>query len=612
MQKFITSVFFHELKNSLASVKIGVEMFSKYEMTKEGKQSHIKSLLSTINNTIYILEEYITLVKFQFNKTLKYENINIYQLLEEIKMEVIPIAQKKGINIYIKKSDITIYSNKFWLKRAIQNIVVNAINYNKQYGSVNLRIENSLRGVYLSIQDTGVGISSKKIKSIFKAFERIDETKKGFGIGLALSKSVIDNLGGTISVESNENIGSDFILYIPKKPKEITTKNLLKAMIPASIILFLTISYFPIYSQNYEKNINGGYISYKFEDGSILKLTKNSTYSIKAKKNLYNSKYILDAKLENGDFNLKAIKNKASIFVDNREFNNLGTDFEIIKDKNTKVAVFDGKVKSDNLKIEKAQGVIISDKIKKVKLLLAPTYLKVKNNYLTFKPNPKAIKYKILVSTDKNFKNIQDSFFTTNLKVKLNFKQDRLYFIKLFGYDKHLLPSLPATITYISLTHYNKAMNILNKNIDEAFIELEYSVSTIKNYSSLPYFEIAKLYFQKKEYKLSLFYIKKALKIEKDIKYYHLLFDNYLKLNQFNEIKSILDNVLQKYPNDIKFLFFKAIILNNEKEYQKASQILFKVLQKQPNYKEANLLMSEVLKKLNKEKLSKYYKEMSK
>ena len=585
-------------------------MFSKYEMTKEDKQSHINSLLSTINNTIYILEEYITLVKFQFNKKLKYENINMNELLEEIYMEAIPSAQRKGINIYIKKIDVTVYSNRFWLKRAILNIVLNAINYNKDYGSVNIKIEPTLRGIYLSIQDTGIGISDKKIKSIFKAFERIDETKKGFGIGLALSKSVIESLGGEISVESNENIGSDFILYIPKKPKDVTTKNLLKAMIPASLVLFLTASYFPIYSQNYTKNINGGYISYKFEDGSVLKLAKNSNYRLEAKKNLYNSKYILNATLENGDFSLKAIKNKASIYVANREFNNLGTDFEIIRDKNTKVAVFDGKVKSDNLKIDKGEGVVINKNIKKIKLLSALTDLEIKNSYLTFKPNPKAIKYKILLSTDKNFNNIQDSFFTANPKIKLRFKQDTQYFIKIFAYDENSLPSLPATIKYISLTHYYNALKLYSSDKNEAFLELESSVSTIKNYSSLPYFELAKFYFNNKKYELSLKEIKKALEIKKDIKYYHILFDNYLRLNQIDKIKSLLDEVLHKYPNDMQFLFFKATILNNEKQYKKASQVLFKILQKQPKYKEANLLMSEVLEKLNKHKLAKYYKEM--
>jgi len=612
VKNLISSIFSHEIKNALTSIKFGIEIFDKYEMNPKEKKTFISDLLNTVNNTMEILDEYMNFIKFQFTKKLNYEEINIHELLNEIKKELTPLAQEKSINIYIPKNNIKIISNKFWLKRAIYNIFYNAIKYNKRGGSINIKIEKELFGIYLSISDTGIGINKKSLSSIFKVFHQIDETKKGVGIGLALAKSVIDSFGGQINVRSNEDIGTEFILYIPKSPKEVTIKKIAIGLVPASIVLFLSVSYFPIYSQNYTKSLQGGYIVYTLEDGSILKYSLNSDYEFKANKNLYNTKYTLSSTLKTGDISLKAIKNKASIIVNDREFNNLGTDFEVIKDKNIKVAVFEGKVKSDALKLEKGQGVVISKKIQIVELLKAPKIIGIKDGYLSFVASTKAKKYKIIISKDISFKNIEDSFFTMKNNIKLNFKTDALYYIKVFAYDKYGLPSLPSVVKYINLSHYKKAMNLLNTDINESILELESSVSTIKDNSSLPYYQLARIFYNKKDYKTSLKLIKEALKIKKDKKYYYLLLDNYSKLNNIQEIEKTLNKILKIYKNDILLLFYKAKILFNKSNYKEASKVLFKVLQQKPDFKEANFLMSKTLIKLNKKDEAKYYERLAK
>jgi len=614
MKDLISSLFSHEIKNSLSSIRFGVTILDKYEMSPEERKVFIQDLLNNIDETISILEEYINFIKFQFIQKLKYENISLYKLLEEIKNEVMPLAHEKGVNIYIKKSDVIIYSNKFWLKRAIYNIVFNAIKYNKKSGSVNIQIEKSIRGVYLSIRDTGIGIDRKKLKTIFKFFEQIDEESKGFGIGLALSKSVIESFGGKIAVKSNENIGSDFVLFIPTKPKDVTIKRIAVGLVPASVIFFLVISYFPIYTQNYQVVKSGGFISYKLEDGSVLKFDANSKYELNLNKNLYNTKFIIDAKLIKGSVTLKAIQEKATIAVADKKFNNLGTDFEIAKQEDVKVAVFSGKVKGDNTIVNKKEGLLLSKHgAKKVILLDALKGLKVVDNVLTFVNNPKAVKYKIIISKTEDFSDIYKSFYTLKNRVKLNMDDDSIYYVKVFAYDKNLFPSMPATTKFVNLTHYTKALKLEKQyQYSEAMFELQRSIATIKNYSSLPYYEIARLYYKQHKYKKSIFYIKKVMEIEKRLKYTKLLVDNYIALEQYNDIEKEISEILKSYPNDVKLLYYKALILKNKGKYKEAQKILFKLLQIDPSYKKGNLLMSEVMYKLNKKDLAKYYKEMGK
>jgi len=603
LSNIISSIFSHEIKNALSSIKFGLEMFVKYDIDKDELKKTSSELLKSINNTILILEEYINYVKFQFNKKLKYESINLNELLEEIKEELLSFAKEKGVNLYLQKSDKIIYNNRFWLKRAIYNIVYNAIKYNKQNGAVNINVENSSFGVYISIRDTGIGIDREKIKKIFKVFEQIDEKSKGFGIGLALSKAVLESVGGKISVKSNVNIGSDFILYIPTKPKDVTIKNIAKGIGVAGVLLFLGVSYFPIYTQNYKVFDNGGYISYRLEDGSILKFTKDSQYQLSIKKNLYDTKYSLSTYLEKGSVALKAIKTKADIQANGVEFTNLGTDFEVIKDDEVKVAVFDGKVFAKNSIVNKNEGLIVADgMLQKVKLL-DKVKLKIKDDMLILN-QPKAQKFHILISKNKDFVNIIQSFYTSKIKTTLNLNDDGLYFIKVFGIDENNLPSMPNVIKYINLKHYKIA---LKQKGNEALLELQNSISTINKHSPLPYYEIAKLYFKNKNYKKALFYITIAYSIKQNDNYLRLLADIYVKLHKFNKLKEIIDVLLKKYPNDIQLLYYKALI-QKDTNLELAQKTLFKLLQKNPYYKPANLLMSEVLEKLGKHKLAKYYR----
>ena len=611
MKNLISSVFSHELKNNLSSIRFGLEMFDKYDMSQEEKKSFIKDTLVTINNSIHILDEYMNFVKFQFRPKLKYENIDIYELLVEIKKELKPLLNEKYINIYIQNNNITFLTNKHWLKKALYNIILNSIKYNKTGGSISIRIEDSIFGIYLSINDTGIGTKTKDLSTTFKSFYPIDDTKTELGIGLALSKSVIESFGGKIHVRSNETIGTDFILYIPKQPKAVKLKKLAIAAIPTFILLFFTISYFPIYSQNYTKRESVKYIIYTLEDGSVLTYDKQSKYTFNAYKNLYNTKFSIYTKLLKGDMSLHAIKNKATIKVDDKSFYNLGTDFEIIKDNKTKVAVFEGKVKNEDVLLNAGEGSIFGERIKVVSLLPAPKYLKFNNDVLEFQKNKEEEKYKIIVALNKDFSEIKTTVFSVNNKIKLSFDDDTLYYIKVFGYDKYGLPSMPAVTTYISLNHYKKALQLEKFDLPQAMIELKNSISTIQNYSSLPYYELAKIYYKQQKYTKAINYIQQALKIDDKKEYYYVLFGSYFKLNQLNKLKKV-DDLLKKYPKDSKFIFYKAVCLYADNKNKEASALLFNILQKNPNFKEGNALLSKVLMKLNKIQEAKYYERLSK
>jgi tetratricopeptide (TPR) repeat protein len=595
-------------------MNFSLEILDKKEMSIEEKKELLKNSLLNNINTISITKEYLEFVKFKSEKSLNIAQLNIYKLLNEVRNDLDSIIKEKFINVYIEKNSTKIEIDKFWLKKAIHYIFLNVMNY-RENGSVNMYIETTFSGVYISVSSIAKGAKRKKLKSMFRLFEEIDEKSKDFGVELGLAKYIIDSFNGSIiKVQSNATLGSDFIIYLPKKTQKTTIKKIAFSVFGASLLSFLVLSYYPIYTQKYTKAESSGYEIYNFEDGSIAKFKKNSDYEISSYKNLYNTKYSIQSSIKRGEIYINTIKSKVSIKVGDRKFKNFGTNFAILKNDNkTKLAVFDGIVKSDKMMFNKGNGAIFTKQhFKQVKLLPAVRDIKFDKSYLSFKSNSNAVQYHIIISSNNKFSDVVDSFYTLNNRdIKLNLKYDTQYFLKIFEFDKNGLPSNPKIVQYINLSHYNKALELIKNNyFKEAMLELKSSILTINNYSSLPYFEIAKLYFSEKKYYESIKYISKAIKIEEKLDYYLLLFDCYYEIDKIIDIKNKIDYILNKYPKHLDVLYFKSILLYKNGDYKKSQKYLFKILQLKPHYKNANHLMGEILEKQGKEKLAIYYRNL--
>jgi two-component system sensor histidine kinase BaeS len=100
----------------------------------------------------------------------------------------------------------------------ISNLLTNAIHYNKESGEVRIKTELQNGRATLTVQDTGLGISPEALPHIFTRFYRADPSRTGgsshSGLGLAISKAIIDAHGGTISVESVAGEGTTFIVRL--------------------------------------------------------------------------------------------------------------------------------------------------------------------------------------------------------------------------------------------------------------------------------------------------------------------------------------------------------------------------------------------------------------
>lgn len=223
LQKDHTEAMVHTMKTPLQSIKQVHEFIEKGSFDEEpSKRSHfivlaakqIKGLQALVNRILSISQwETSTL---RLHKTPVAIKPLVFLLCEEAKQ-----TSPKEVTILMEFNleEDTFLLDKQAIEDVIQNLLENAIKYSKQSVTIVVTIAAQINTLVISIKDNGLGISAKAQKTIFKKFERGDasfrEGVKGFGLGLAFSKGIVEAHGGTITVESQEGKGSEFFIRIP-------------------------------------------------------------------------------------------------------------------------------------------------------------------------------------------------------------------------------------------------------------------------------------------------------------------------------------------------------------------------------------------------------------
>ena len=151
-------------------------------------------------------------------------NFNIFDLVQQVYEELKPLAQSKNIKFDINSelSDTEIYADRGELRRVICNLCGNAINYTQDGGKVLITLKAENKDLIFSVSDNGPGIPQEDIPKMFQRFSQGTSKKRstGTGLGLYLSRQIIESHGGKIWLESVLNKGSEFSFLLTDVVKE--------------------------------------------------------------------------------------------------------------------------------------------------------------------------------------------------------------------------------------------------------------------------------------------------------------------------------------------------------------------------------------------------------
>lgn len=218
--KFLSLVS-HEFKTPLSGILTSSTLIGKYTETEqqEKREKHLKTITSKVKYLNNILDDFLSVERletgkvnykvsqFPLSKTINEVVYNANMLLKEGQL----INYPEGID------DITLNFDEKVLELVLTNLVNNAIKYSSENTVIDIEVVTKGKYLHIRVTDHGIGIPEKEQKFIFNRYFRAENAllNQGTGIGLNIAKSHLENLGGDITFESEENKGSTFTAILP-------------------------------------------------------------------------------------------------------------------------------------------------------------------------------------------------------------------------------------------------------------------------------------------------------------------------------------------------------------------------------------------------------------
>ena len=220
-QEFVSNVS-HELKTPITSIRVLADsLMGMEDAPKELYQEFMHDISDEIDRESKIIDDLLTLVRMdKASSELSCTQVQINGLIEMVLKRLRPIARKRNIElIFESKRDVTADIDEVKFSLAINNLVENAVKYNKEDGWVRVTLDADHKFFYLKVADSGLGIPAEFKERVFERFYRVDKARSretgGTGLGLAITRSVVLMHHGAIRVDSVEGEGSTFMVRIP-------------------------------------------------------------------------------------------------------------------------------------------------------------------------------------------------------------------------------------------------------------------------------------------------------------------------------------------------------------------------------------------------------------
>lgn len=218
------SIIGHDLRTPFNSILgFGELIFEDVnQLTKDEIKTYSSYIVQSSKNTLYLLENLLIWAKLQQNRIVfDPKELNLQKVVNEVALLLREPLKNKSISLHINISDFAfVFADEEMLKTIFRNIIGNAIKFSYENSSIDIfstEIENCTK---IAIVDHGTGMKQEELEKLFQFDATVIKTgtqnEKGSGMGLIISKEIVEKHGGTIWVESSEGVGTTFHFTLPK------------------------------------------------------------------------------------------------------------------------------------------------------------------------------------------------------------------------------------------------------------------------------------------------------------------------------------------------------------------------------------------------------------
>ena len=196
---------------------------------KEKVRDYLGKILASSNHLLSLINDVLDMSRIESGKIhLDESEVNLSDVLHDLKTIVSGQIHAKQLELYMDAMDVTdedVYCDKTRLNQVLLNLLSNAIKFTPAGGTVSVRLKQLTSkkrgcGQYeIRVKDNGIGMSPEFVKKIFEPFERertstVSKTQ-GTGLGMAITKNIVDMMGGTIEIQTEQGKGTEFIVRVP-------------------------------------------------------------------------------------------------------------------------------------------------------------------------------------------------------------------------------------------------------------------------------------------------------------------------------------------------------------------------------------------------------------
>ena len=222
----------HELRTPISVMRAEAEWALDRDRTAQQYKDALAVCRRATLRMQDTVERLLTLVRGEAVERTDFAPVAMRSLVDDVVTWLAPMAHERGVRVQVSAAPFTVMGDPEQLREALNNVVANAILYNKPGGSVTITARETDNTARIEVVDTGIGIPADAVPRVFDRFFRVDKARSregrltsavapgtpsvgGSGLGLAIARSIVVAHGGRITCTSESGVGSVFVISLP-------------------------------------------------------------------------------------------------------------------------------------------------------------------------------------------------------------------------------------------------------------------------------------------------------------------------------------------------------------------------------------------------------------
>lgn len=219
MKEHVFRAVAHDLRAPLVGLQGYLHILQSGKASEEEKKQYITLMGEAARNLSALLEDVLDVSRVEAGMlTPQKQTVDVGELARQVTDTLSPTATEKNLTLENHVPALSVQADPKLLRRVLTNLMSNAIKFTEK-GFVRIRAKEAKKCYFITVEDSGIGMSEQELKGLFQKYHQVHTDKPGYGLGLFISRQIVQAHGGTLSVSSKPGQGSTFTVELPKEEK---------------------------------------------------------------------------------------------------------------------------------------------------------------------------------------------------------------------------------------------------------------------------------------------------------------------------------------------------------------------------------------------------------